>query len=348
MKYFVLTTRGFEKIAETEILQKLFHVTIEEVSYRKVTFDYQGDISDVESLRSVEDAFLFIGKIENVWHIRESLSELIWKILKLQISTHIPTIQSLRNSSFENFSISASSVGRRNFSYIEIKEALNEALSVEMPLSYEDESHEWFDIRVFLEHSHAYIWVRLTSKPLHRRSYKVATTKATLRGDVAYTMAYLVNIQNTDTILDPMCGSGTILAEACAFNPFRILGGDISSEAVEVAIKNLHTFDRKVEVLIWDSKKLPLENASIDKIISNLPFGKQIKVEDLNDFYISVLDEFKRVLKPGGLAVFLTSYASFSELIPESFVLTQSLETNLNGEVVYLNVYKNPIPSLAD
>lgn len=53
---------------------------------------------------------------------------------------------------------------------------------------------------------------------------------------------------------------------------------------------------------------LPLSDASVDKIMTDLPFGKQFgSLEENHRLYPSVLRELARVLRVGGLAVLLTS-----------------------------------------
>ncbi len=341
MKYFVLTTRNFEEIANTEISNTLSNSQITEIGYRKVVFSYGGDALDILSLRSVEDAFIFVWKIEGIDHTRDSLEPLIEKIVQQKLEDYLPRIQKLRVNPLTQFLISSSSVWKRNYSYAEVKEALSKASGDHLPLTYEDEAHAEFDIRVFLEHDIAYIGIRLAPRPLHRRSYKVATTKATLRADVAYSMAYLAEIQHDDIVLDPMCGSWSILMEASFFEPREIFGGDINEEAVMTSRKNIQALDSNLNIRVstWDATNLPLDNQSIDKIICNLPFGKQIEIMDIETFYISVLAEFKRIVRPEGKIILLTSYKNLDKFIPSDFMPEKTMETNLNGEVVFLKKY---------
>ena len=57
-----------------------------------------------------------------------------------------------------------------------------------------------------------------------------------------------------------------------------------------------------------DARRLPLEDASVDKFVTNLPWGRQIgKLEDLPALYGGVMSEAVRVVRPGGVLVLLTS-----------------------------------------
>lgn len=342
MNYFVLTTRGLEEFAKKEIEQKLVNSKIKSVSYRKIIFYFDRDYKEILKLRSVEDAFLLLGEIENVGHTQDSLYDFIEKICKLDFLNMLNIISNIRGAKVNEFSISSSSVGKRNYSYIEVKENLSKKLESILKIKYEDEKHELFDIRIFIEHDTALIGVRLDNKPLHRRSYKIKTTKATLQADIAYVMSTLAEINNNDIVLDPMCGSGTILIESSAFNPKSIFGGDISTEAVDITQKNIKVFNSNldIEVRTWNANNLPFNDKSIDKIICNLPFGKQIEVGSISDFYLKTITEFSRVLKNDGKIILLTNNPKeLTDVIYKNKLLLQSKhDVSLNGETAYIFV----------
>ncbi len=310
-----------------------------------MVFSFPGDSKEVLKLRSVEDVFTFLGEINNVGHTKDSLGDLVDRICKLDFNKALSIISKIRAVSIKEFSISSSSVGKRNYSYVDLKENLSGKLKDVLKVKYEDEKHETFDLRIFLEHDKAIVGVRLGAKPLHRRSYKVETTKATLQADVAYAMSTLAEITSSDTVLDPMCGSGTILIESSTFSPKNILGGDMNSEAVNATIKNINAFDSNLNVGVkkWDAIKLPLGDSSVDKIICNLPFGKQIEVNSISEFYGGLIEEFNRVLKSNGKMVFLTS--ALEELIyaisQNKLELQSKYEISLNGEIAWICVAKN-------
>jgi putative N6-adenine-specific DNA methylase len=68
------------------------------------------------------------------------------------------------------------------------------------------------------------IWMYASETPLHRRGYRLETSKAPLREDLAYAMLYNGGWRSSsddtrrshDIILDPFCGSGTIAIEGAA------------------------------------------------------------------------------------------------------------------------------------
>ena len=49
----------------------------------------------------------------------------------------------------------------------------------------------------------------------------------------------------------------------------------------------------------WDARRLPLEDTSVDRIVCNLPFGKQLSSpEEIGPLYYDAIPEMDRVLRP--------------------------------------------------
>src|SRR5439155_6864904 len=60
----------------------------------------------------------------------------------------------------------------------------------------------------------------------------------------------------------------------------------------------------------WDDRELPLENESVDRIICNPPFGKQLSTpEAIVPLYRESVREMDRVLRPGCKAVLIVADA---------------------------------------
>ena len=158
----------------------------------------------------------------------------------------------------------------------------------------------------------------------HRYKKKVELP-ASLRPSMAAAMVQLTNPQPGDVFLDPLCGSGTILLERMHAGPYnKILGGDFEETRVEATRQNLpkRRKGRKKHTLSvrqWDARNLPLEDGSIDKVATNLPFGKQIgSRKDLEALYGAVFSELARVVVPDGRIVMLSSeYDLIKQLMRE-------------------------------
>ena len=122
---------------------------------------------------------------------------------------------------------------------------------------------------------------------------------AALRPTIAAAMVMATRPADEDVFLDPMCGSGTILLErALAGRHGLLLGGDIDPAAVKAAQANFGPRHKPVRIAKMDARALPLEDASVDVVAANLPWGRQIARS---------LKEMVRVLRPGGRVVLLTS-----------------------------------------
>jgi tRNA G10 N-methylase Trm11 len=153
------------------------------------------------------------------------------------------------------------------------------------------------------------------------------------------------------TVLDPMCGAGTILAEAIDVartrgkgGRVRVLGGDIDPNAVFVASQNLEKLG-PVDLARWDATALPLETASVDRIICNPPFGKQLSSPDrIGPLYEAAAAEWDRVLKPGGRAVLLAMEQDVLRriLLSRGWSAARELKVRLLGQPTVLSVWNKP------
>ncbi|HIV48370.1 MAG TPA: bifunctional demethylmenaquinone methyltransferase/2-methoxy-6-polyprenyl-1,4-benzoquinol methylase UbiE [Candidatus Helicobacter avicola] len=119
-------------------------------------------------------------------------------------------------------------------------------------------------------------------------------------------------------IADIACGSGDMIASWIRNTPKEahighIYGYDPSQEMLKVAHEKLQNFSTpKIELLKGEAKALPFENTSID--ILSISFGLRNVLE-----YEQALDEFVRVLKPGGIIVILEFFK------PQNTTLLQKL-----------------------
>lgn len=111
---------------------------------------------------------------------------------------------------------------------------------------------------------------------------------------IAKMMINLARIKPNNTVLDPFCGSGTIIQEAILLGYKNIIGSDISEKAINDTKKNLE----------WLSSVVPdsdLESRT------NKPLDPRIKSED-NHFVIKMLDvkTISQELKPNSINAIIT------------------------------------------
>ena len=135
------------------------------------------------------------------------------------------------------------------------------------------------------------------------------TVAASIHPSVAAGLALLARegkpADAAPTVLDPCCGSGTILAEHAALFPSaRCIGIDIASDAVAMARANLAPLGKRCRVTRGNMRRLPLDDASVDVAIANLPFGIRTRSEAVSPaLYADAARELHRVVSPGGTVV---------------------------------------------
>ena len=141
------------------------------------------------------------------------------------------------------------------------------------------------------------------------RPVRAAEREGALPPGIAAAMAFAAKPDPDAVVLDPVCGSGTLLAEVGGYQTgCRLIGFDIDRKAVKAARANLAHLET-AEVRHGDGAATGLAAGSVDLVLSNLPFGKQYGDTLSNpDLYRGLVEEIRRVGRRGRWrAVLLTS-----------------------------------------
>jgi len=151
--------------------------------------------------------------------------------------------------------------------------------------------------------------MRLSDERLRHREYKVAHLPGSLRPSVAAALGWLSEPADDDIVVDPMCGAGTVLIERAHLGRYaKLIGGDSNPEMLKAARENVGPRYKPIELNSWDATKIALDDASVSKVITNLPWGMRHGSHAENRrLYPYLIEEFRRVIKPGGLIVMLTA-----------------------------------------
>lgn len=122
---------------------------------------------------------------------------------------------------------------------------------------------------------------------------------------VAEVLVRLAKIRAGHHVVDPFCGTGTIpLAARRRESTAHVLGLDHDPHALKLATHNTPMLGPFV---LAKAEALPLAAGSVDRVVTNLPFGKQVGSHLANrTLYPAVLSEIDRVLTSDGRAVLLT------------------------------------------
>jgi tRNA (guanine10-N2)-dimethyltransferase len=133
-------------------------------------------------------------------------------------------------------------------------------------------------------------------------------------------MMNISSLKKESIVLDPFCGSGSLIQELILLGYQNIIGSDISDKAIEDTKKNLDWLKDNTEfkvnpkILKKDVKNLDFDRESIDIIITEPYLGpndfnpKNIREimeikGDIEDLYVEAFKNFKRVLKTDGEVV---------------------------------------------
>lgn len=174
------------------------------------------------------------------------------------------------------------------------------------------------NLRIDIRDNTARMGIQLNRKSLDKRYSWVYRPRVTLRTTIAAAMLQLGKghikpdtPDDPDRILDPCCGSGTILLEAARLYPeSRIIGGDVDPDAVAGSLENALAcgLAPRLHVHEWNALHLEesLHEGSIDLMVTNTPFGIRLGAQlNFRDFYQQLLQSAAYAVRPGGCLVLL-------------------------------------------
>ncbi len=170
-----------------------------------------------------------------------------------------------------------------------------------------------------------------------------------------------IDTKNKATLLDPFCGSGTILCEAYLLKVPHILGSDASQKAVNDSkkniewIQNLNPAEGKtstVKIFVSDATRVAntIEKESIDAIVSEPYLGKPMngretkftllqQAKELHSLYVQSFQSFSKIVKKGGTVVFI---------IPKFLVQKEWVSVNCISEIEKFGFSVEPLTSTKD
>lgn len=141
---------------------------------------------------------------------------------------------------------------------------------------------------------------------------------------LAKIMINLAQAPQNSTILDPFCGSGTILQEAARLSYHNLIGADINPEAIDSTKANLKWLAENYKVPIADYQLFQsdvrnlsqkIAEKSVETIITepylgpiqiaNSQFSITKIIDELSELYLAAFQEFKRILKLNGKIVII-------------------------------------------
>jgi tRNA G10 N-methylase Trm11 len=144
---------------------------------------------------------------------------------------------------------------------------------------------------------------------------------------LAMMMINLSQAPTTTTLLDPFCGSGTILSEALLLGYTNLIGTDISEKATSDTRENMawiadqfgisdNNVNLKIQTESVDNINAIVSSNSINTIVTEPYMGRPLKgnekkedlikqAGELKNLYLQAFSKFSKILKPKGRVVFL-------------------------------------------
>lgn len=350
---YAMVFPGLEEVAGEEITRDLGG-EVRKIGPGMVVFRVDPLDKRVLNLRTTEDVFLFAWGTDELTHRAVDLEKIErwtarepdWEnLLRIHHTIHP------RPKGRPTYRLITQMAGKHVYHRKHAREAFVKGLQGHLPASWRPAEHNAaVEVWLTIEGSTAYCGLRLSSRDMRHRTYKVEHIRASLRPSVAATLVRLAGIGPGMVVADPMCGAGTILAETMEVLRARkgqavvLLGGDLDREAVHAAEINLRK--RAINLLArWDALHLPLANNSLDRILSNPPFGKQLgEPEQMGALYRDMVKEYNRVLKPGGRAVLMVSETGLLDRAARAvgWVSIRKVPIRVLGLHVGISVWRKP------
>jgi 23S rRNA G2445 N2-methylase RlmL len=306
---------GLEEVAGEEIAQDL-HGEVKRTAAGLVVFRVPEVDRSVLRLRTVEDVFLLAWGTDKLTYRAEDLDKIRrWTAKEANWEALLRLHHALtpKPKGKPTYRLVTQMHGSHGYRRVDAGKALARGLEGKLPASWRRaDENAAIEIWLTIDEATAVCGLRLSDRTLRHRTYKREHLPASLRPTVAAAMVRLAGARAGQVVLDPMCGAGTILAEQLIEGrrsgvSLRVLGGDLDPTAVKVAGANLRRLDME-DLARWDAGRMPLADESVDRIVCNPPFGKQLgEPEEIAPLYRRVVTEWDRVLRRGGTAVLLVA-----------------------------------------
>lgn len=350
---YAMVQPGLEPVAADEITRDLGG-EVRKTSRGVVVFKLAEVTPAVLKLRTTEDVFLLAWGSDSLTYRPPDLANLRkWTANRPDWPQLFRIHHALRprTKGKPTFHLVCQMQGEHGYKRTDVRESLVQGLAGKIPPGWVPADEDaWLEIWLTVRGMTAVCGLRLSDRTMRHRTYKEEHVLASLRPTVAAAMVRLAGLGPGMTVLDPMCGAGTILAEAIEVAKARrggrveVIGGDLDPNAVFVASQNLAGVG-PAHLARWDARRLPLPAASVDRVVSNPPFGKQLaSVDEIGPLYAAAAAEWDRVLRPSGRAVLLVmEYDALKvPLTAVGWKPTRLLKVRVLGQPAVLSVWQKP------
>lgn len=311
---FELKNLGFE----------IVKVTDGRVSFRT---DERGIAKANISLRCAERVLIKVGEFR-----AKTFTELFDEVQKLPFEKYLRPDSKFHISKVR--SINSKLISAPDIQSVTKKSIVNRLMRAHNVTSLPEIAGE-HNIHIFINKDIVELSFDTTGAPLHKRGYRKLSGEAPLRETIAAFMVMMTPWNPGRLLVDPMCGSGTILIEAALYGAnimpginrnfageelqfisqeawkavrkealkeerreaFKIYGFDTNPEILDLAKDNarLAGVDEYIEFKQKDARKINT-NKEYGFVVSNPPFGERIgEREEIALLYKALGETFKKM-----------------------------------------------------
>lgn len=301
-KYMAICVPGAEAILKEEIDELIPERNNIYIKRGKVFFDSVSELDKMMRLKCADNIYKLLCRFDVGLH-KEDLKTFYKKIVHINISDIFSNMNKYNTNQKYKIIVSASRSGKHTYSRYDLSDAATDALLSINHFILGDEKEHDIAFRIDVNDNACIFSMQLTSSEFKFRGSDFHSSKGGIRPTIAH---YLVRIscpKNNDIFYDPFCGAGTIPYERAMYKYKKIFASDIDDEVIDIARSNLSN-----DVILFksDAVDTSIKSGSIDTVVTNMPWGKQIVITDIDRLYDDFIKELKRILKAEGKAVILT------------------------------------------
>ena len=210
--------------------------------------------------------------------------------------------------------VSASVRGRHTYSRFEAAEWVAESLAASGRFIRGKKDGYDLAVRIDIADGICEISEKLTEPGMRFRGSFISAPGG-IRPTVAHCLVRLGKPRRSDVFYDPFCGAGTVAFERSFYPCGKIFASDINADITEIARQNL---GGAAVVFTRDALDTCMKSGSVSSVVTNMPWGAQVAVENIDGLYKGFLGELKRILDERGRAVILTEYGRFASVCGEA------------------------------
>jgi tRNA (guanine6-N2)-methyltransferase len=269
----------------------------------------------LRALRCAEDVFALAGYRPGLEPDKTSLDRIRATareapFVEEGLGARVRIVPGVRAGRRLRFRVVARQAGEHEFRRVDLQRAIERGIEERRDHTWRlDEQEADVEFWATMIAGELFLAVRLSDDSMRHREYKIEHRPGSLRPAAAAALAWLSEPDDRDVVLDPFCGAGTVLIERAHLGRYaRLIGSDRDPAAIRAARTNVGPRYKPIDLEGWDAGAIPLPDASVNAIITNLPWGARYGTHGENRrLYPQWIAEFDRLLARGARMVLLTA-----------------------------------------